>query len=200
MGQMVPMLDDIERRTGERPVEHLVDGGFAKREAITEAAERGVTVYAPVSHAETGDEAIATPENGWTLDTAVDEVGGTLRPLVVRFDKAVSDDLNTAVALTVLEDLLSLKKMPPREVLSAVAMMDTVLGLGLLSLARADFRVRPKDATIAEAEIEDALARRKAARAEKDFATSDAIRDELAARRVEVMDGDPLGWEWKLGD
>src|SRR5258706_7391013 len=49
MGQMVPMLDDIERRTGVRPDEHLVDGGFAKREAITEAAARGITVYAPVS-------------------------------------------------------------------------------------------------------------------------------------------------------
>jgi cysteinyl-tRNA synthetase len=76
--------------------------------------------------------------------------------------------------------------------------MDAVLGLGLLELARADLRIRPKHAVLAEAEIEDALSRRKAARAEKDFATSDAIRDELAAKGVEVMDGDPLGWEWKL--
>ena len=68
----------------------------------------------------------------------------------------------------------------------------------LLDLARTDLRLRPKDAIITEAEIEDALERRKAARAEKDFATSDAIRDELAAKGVEVMDGDPLGWEWKL--
>ena len=37
------------------------------------------------------------------------------------------------------------------------------------------------------------------ARAAKDFAASDAIRDELAAQGVEVMDGDPLGWDWKLG-
>ncbi len=58
--------------------------------------------------------------------------------------------------------------------------------------------LRPKDAAISEAEIDDALARRKAARAEKDFATSDAIRDELAGKGVEVMDGDPLGWEWRL--
>jgi cysteinyl-tRNA synthetase len=149
-------------------------------------------------HAENGEAAIAAPAGGWTLDTAVDEVGGTLRPLVVRFDKAVSDDLNTAVALTVLEELLALKKMPPREVLAAVAMMDSVLGLGLLTLVRADLRLRPKAAAILAAEIEDALARRKAARAEKDFATSDAIRDELAAKGVEAMDGDPLGWEWKL--
>jgi cysteinyl-tRNA synthetase len=59
-------------------------------------------------------------------------------------------------------------------------------------------RLQPKDAEIAETGIDEALARRKAARAEKDFATSDAIRDELAAKGVEVMDGDPLGWEWKL--
>jgi cysteinyl-tRNA synthetase len=77
--------------------------------------------------------------------------------------------------------------------------MDAVLGLGLLDVARPDLRLRPKDAAIGEAEIEEALARRKAARADKDFATSDAIRDELAAQGVEAMDGDQLGWEWKLG-
>ena len=50
-----------------------------------------------------------------------------------------------------------------------------------------------------EAEIDLALERRKLARVNKDFAASDAIRDELAAKGVDVMDGDPLGWEWKLG-
>ena len=76
--------------------------------------------------------------------------------------------------------------------------MDAVLGLDLFKITRTDLRIRPKDAQITEAEIEGALARRKAARAEKDFATSDAIRDELAAKGVEMMDGDPLGWEWRL--
>jgi cysteinyl-tRNA synthetase len=155
---------------------------------------------AKARHAEKGESDLAAPSGGWTLDSAVDEIGGTLRPFVVRFDKAVSDDLNTPQALTVLEDLLALKKMPPREVLAAVSMIDSVLGLGLLSLSRADLRLRPKGAAISQAEIEDALGRRGAARAGKDFATSDAIRDELSARGVEVMDGDPLGWEWKLGD
>ncbi len=50
-----------------------------------------------------------------------------------------------------------------------------------------------------EDEIANLIERRKEARAAKDFAASDAIRDELAAARVEVMDGDPLGWDWKLG-
>ena len=40
--------------------------------------------------------------------------------------------------------------------------------------------------------------KREEARAAKDFAKSDAIRDDLIAKGVEVMDGDPLGWDWKL--
>jgi cysteinyl-tRNA synthetase len=127
-----------------------------------------------------------------------DEFDAAFQPYLARFDEAVSDDLNTAVALTVLEDLLAVKTIDPREKLVAIASMDAVLGLKLTALLRSDLRLRPKDAAVSEAEIEDALTRRKAARAEKDFATSDAIRDELAAKGVEVMDGDPLGWEWKL--
>jgi cysteinyl-tRNA synthetase len=73
-----------------------------------------------------------------------------------------------------------------------------VLGLDLLTIDRADLRVRPNAATIGEDEIEATLARRKDARAAKDFAASDTLRDELIAAGVEVMDGDPLGWDWRL--
>ncbi|AUX70341.1 cysteine--tRNA ligase [Porphyrobacter sp. HT-58-2] len=121
------------------------------------------------------------------------------RDLIARFDAAIAQDLNTAEALTVLEEMLGLKKVAPECIVTAAVRMDSVLGLDLGRLERADLRIRPKSATITEAEIEAALARRTEARAAKDFATSDAIRDELAAAGVEVMDGDPLGWEWKLG-
>ncbi|MDE2404523.1 MAG: cysteine--tRNA ligase [Sphingomonadales bacterium] len=117
-----------------------------------------------------------------------------------RFDAALSDDLNTPVALTVVEEVAALKKVDAGEKLAAIAAMDAVLGLDLLAVDRADLRLRPRTATITEAEIESTLAARKAARAEKDFATSDALRDQLAAQGVEAMDGDPLGWEWKLGE
>ena len=76
--------------------------------------------------------------------------------------------------------------------------MDAVLGLNLTRLNRSDLRVRPAAAQIEADDIEDALNRRKEARAAKDFAASDAIRDSLLARGVEVMDGDPLGWDWKV--
>lgn len=120
------------------------------------------------------------------------------RDLVARFDAAIANDLNTAEALTVVEEMLGLKKVASECIVTAASKMDAVLGLNLFSLTRADLRIRPKAATITEAEIEAALARRKEARAAKDFAASDAIRDELGAQGVEVMDGDPLGWEWKL--
>ncbi len=125
--------------------------------------------------------------------------GPKFAPLLERFDAAVSDDLNTPIALTVLDEVIALKKVDPAEKLAAIAAMDAVLGLDLLTLDRTALRLRPKGAEIAEVEIETVLAERKAARADKDFAKSDALRDELATRGVEVMDGDPLGWEWKLG-
>jgi len=114
------------------------------------------------------------------------------------FDEAVSDDLNTAKALTHFETVLTTKGLDVGQRRSALTAMDAVLGLKVLDLSRAGLRVRPKDAMIEEGAIEARLAERKEARAAKDFATSDRIRDELAAAGVEVMDGDPLGWDWKL--
>ncbi|MBL8655965.1 MAG: cysteine--tRNA ligase [Altererythrobacter sp.] len=119
--------------------------------------------------------------------------------ILQQFEPAIYDDLNTPRALTAVEDVIGFGSAPIAAIFDAVSEMDKVLGLGLLSVRRADLRIRPKSATITEAEIEAALTRRREARAAKDFATSDAIRDELTAQGVEVMDGDPLGWEWRLG-
>ncbi|MEJ2408099.1 MAG: cysteine--tRNA ligase [Novosphingobium sp.] len=122
-----------------------------------------------------------------------------LMPMLEAFEKAIGEDLNTPVALTALEDVLAAKKVDPAAKRAAVESMDSVLGLDLFGTGRADLRLKPKGVEITEAEIEDVLERRKQARADKDFAASDALRDELAEKGVEVMDGDPLGWEWKLG-
>ncbi|OYW88325.1 MAG: cysteine--tRNA ligase, partial [Sphingobium sp. 32-64-5] len=121
-----------------------------------------------------------------------------LAPLLDAFDAALSDDINTPVALTLFDEAIAMKKVPADQKRALVERMDAVMGFGLLALTREELRLRPARAAIEEADIAAALARRQEARAAKDFATSDAIRDELAAQGVEVMDGDPLGWEWKL--
>jgi cysteinyl-tRNA synthetase len=123
-----------------------------------------------------------------------------LTDLLAKFDAAMSDDLNTPVALTLIEETAAMKKVDAGQKRAALAAMDAVLGLNLLTMERAGLRVRPKAAAITEAEIEAILVRRKDARAAKDFAASDALRDELIAAGVEVMDGDALGWDWRLGD
>ena len=114
------------------------------------------------------------------------------------FDEAVSDDLNTARALTHFEQVLTAKGLESGQHRVALARMDAVLGLRVLELRRSELRVRPTAASVTEDEIEVRLMERKAARAAKDFATSDRVRDALAELGVDVMDGDPLGWDWRL--
>ncbi|MET3827462.1 cysteinyl-tRNA synthetase [Sphingomonas sp. PvP055] len=124
---------------------------------------------------------------------------GDAEPYLARLEEAVADDLNTPRALTVLDELIADKKLSPTVRIGAIGDFDAVLGLRLAELTRAEMRLRPGSATIDEATIDVRIAERKQARVDKDFAASDAIRDSLAAAGVEVMDGDALGWDWKLG-
>jgi transposase len=50
-GRMSGMMDQVERRTGVRPKEILVDNGYAVREDITELERQKTAVYAPVKDA-----------------------------------------------------------------------------------------------------------------------------------------------------
>jgi cysteinyl-tRNA synthetase len=115
-----------------------------------------------------------------------------------RFDEVILDDLGTPTALILLEQAVVFNAVSVEDRRRFIHSKDSVLGLNLLTLTRADLRIRPKAAVITEAEIETALAARKEARAAKDFAKSDAIRDDLIAKGVEVMDGDQLGWDWRI--
>ncbi|WOK36555.1 cysteine--tRNA ligase [Sphingomonas sp. C3-2] len=114
------------------------------------------------------------------------------------FDEAIAADLMVPRALPLLEEIVGLKSMPADDRLKLVASMDLVLGLNLIDTERADLRIRPVDAEISEDGIAARIEERQQARAAKDFATSDKIRDDLKALGVELMDGDPLGWEWSI--
>ncbi len=128
---------------------------------------------------------------------AADEPAGQADMTLSQIDEALSNDLNTPRVLDIAFSISEMKGSASDR-LNAIVECDKTLGLNLLSLTRQDLRIRPKAAVITETEIETALLLRKEARAVKDFAKSDAIRDDLIAQGVEVMDGDPLGWDWKL--
>lgn len=45
---LIPMLDQVHRRTGRTPAEVVVDGGYVNTTSLVTAAARAITVYAPV--------------------------------------------------------------------------------------------------------------------------------------------------------
>ncbi len=126
------------------------------------------------------------------------ESGTPAQAYIDRLDASLSDDLNTPIALVALDELLADKRIAAADRRATVAVFDAALGLDLTNLTRDDLRVRPAAATYGESAIETRLDERQQARAAKDFARSDAIRDELIAGGVDVMDGDPLRWEWRV--
>jgi len=106
---------------------------------------------------------------------------GTVPPAVIA---ALSDDLNTPGAIAVLHGLSD-----PAELLAGAGM------LGLLGDALGDWAAAP-EAGGAATMIETLIAARANARASKDFARSDAIRDAFAAAGVIVKDtADGATWE-----
>jgi len=113
-----------------------------------------------------------------------------------RFVRAMDDDFNTADALGVIFDLarncnIYLKESHPynKELLGKV--------LKYYGDFNAIFEVLEiSEKQVLDEEISALIARRDEARATKDWATSDRIRDQLAARGI-VLEDTPHGARWK---
>lgn len=115
-----------------------------------------------------------------------------------KLDTAMADDLNSAKAVPLLEKLLGLKKVNATQRTALLEEMDGIFGLDLGQITRADLRLRPADARVEAVDIEARLDLRQQAKADKDFAKADAIRDELTEQGIDLMDGDALRWEWRI--
>ncbi|HEX2766285.1 MAG TPA: cysteine--tRNA ligase [Candidatus Limnocylindria bacterium] len=106
-----------------------------------------------------------------------------------RFADAVTDDLAMPRALALAHKVASASDLTDPQRRALLLDFDRVLGLSL------DAPVET-DAPLPEGAAE-LLERRAAARAARDWATSDALRDELARLGVEVRDT-PSGQEWTV--
>ncbi len=47
-GQAPPMIEQVEQRTGQRPEEYLVDGGFTDKKTVEHCEQAGVALFGPV--------------------------------------------------------------------------------------------------------------------------------------------------------
>lgn len=112
---------------------------------------------------------------------------------------ALEDDLNTPQALTELYALAGEANKATEESEKA-RIKGQLLGsgrlLGLLQQSPEDWFQKADSGDISEEEIETLIQARVDAKKEKDFAKADAIRDELAKKKVVLEDG-PSGTTWK---
>jgi cysteinyl-tRNA synthetase len=110
---------------------------------------------------------------------------------------ALEDDLNTPLALVRLHDLateLNKATAPADKARLKAALLASGEVLGLLQQdPEAWLRAGGDDAA-----VEDAIARRNAARKARNFAEADRIRAELAAQGIVLEDG-PGGTTWRRG-
>ena len=103
--------------------------------------------------------------------------------------EALGDDLNTPGALAVMHGLESRARNGENGAGGALRGAGRLLGI-LQEPAESWLRGTMED------DIVEAIARRDEARARKDFAVADRIRDELRGRGIELMDG-PGGTTWR---
>ena len=121
-----------------------------------------------------GDEVGSLTDNRWTA----------------AFREHLAEDMNTPRALADLWGLLKDEDLSAADRLAAACDMDRVLGLDLEAASESGAEEE------LPAELADLIRRRDEARAGKDFAAADALRDELLSRGIRLVDGpDGTGWE-----
>jgi cysteinyl-tRNA synthetase len=126
----------------------------------------------------------------------------TTGELPPEFTTAMNDDLAVPRALAVLHEALTYGNIELPAAKTAVAVqalagpvlaMTSVLGIDPREWAGASGNLLPTVGNL----VDLALEQRTSARARKDFAASDAIRDQLAAAGI-VVEDTPDGPQWTL--
>jgi len=128
------------------------------------------------------------------LDTEGGGVAARTRMSLEGMTEALDDDLNTAGALGHLFDLV-------RETHTAIdagrfGTRDLEAARQALSAFETIFGIKPGQRADLNAEIGNLIKKRGEARARKDFAAADRIRDELLERGI-ILEDTPQGVRWK---
>ncbi|MCY4154476.1 MAG: cysteine--tRNA ligase [Gammaproteobacteria bacterium] len=122
-----------------------------------------------------------------------------------RFEQAMDDDFNSRAAITVLHELAGeINRLADKSSARAADLARTLLQLGdilgILQLTPAEFlRAGPGADGISDAAITRLIAQRTQAKAARDYATADRLREQLAEHDIILEDG-PGGTTWRRGN
>jgi cysteinyl-tRNA synthetase len=133
---------------------------------------------------------------------AVAPAGG--EAFVERFFAAMNDDFGTPEACAVLFEMVrEINRLRDTDLNAAAALAarlkELASVLGVLQLEADDFLRAGAEGRVDAAEVEALIQARLTARADKDWAASDRIRDQLTAMGVVLEDGKG-GTTWRLAD
>jgi cysteinyl-tRNA synthetase len=175
---------------------HEAAAGFQRIEGFLERAQQGA--------APSGSNPPAAADSAPATGSLVEPVEATLDRLPVAFVDAMDDDLGTPAAVGVIHDAVRAgnKALAEGDHQTASARAAEVRAmLDVLGLDPADdwWGTGGSDdlRSVVDALVEGMLEQRAEARANKDFATADAIRDRIKAAGVEVEDT-PDGPRWSV--
>jgi cysteinyl-tRNA synthetase len=120
------------------------------------------------------------------------EIAAAVESTRARFLSALQDDLNTSVAFAAIHEFMTtVNRLKPStaDAKAVIAFMAEIDGVfGILDTA--------EDADDLDSDIDALIVERNQARKDRNFQRADAIRDELLARGIELIDT-AQGTEWK---
>jgi cysteinyl-tRNA synthetase len=187
-------LRDRVRALGPAPA----DGPWAAPEPLRAAAApdrpQGL-VAGPLGHgAADGITGPAQADRAHSPDPPLSDAG---RALHDRFVTALDNDLDLPAALAAVREIAR-SPLPDDERRWVILDADFVLGLDLDRVAAGGGDAEIDDeAGGLDADLEALVAARSEARAAKDFARADALRDELRGRGIELIDEPGGGTTWR---
>ncbi len=135
----------------------------------------------------------------YVITSLAEPLDNDARAVLTQLDEALSNDLNTAAALAAVSQAVNESSLSPDAVLRLVAIAELALGLRLLDLRPEELNLRPGSASLTDEEVTKLVEEREASRQHRNFERADAIRDQLTAAGVEIMDtrdGTPTAWSW----
>ena len=116
------------------------------------------------------------------------------QPFIDKFKENMDNDLNTSLGITSIYDVLKANISDATKIY-LLNDFDKVLSLDLVKTANK--LKEEKNSSVDTAKVEELIKKRTEARANKDWATADAIRDELNAMNVVIRDT-PEGITWSV--